>query len=156
MKHRLLIPILAAAAILASGCATNSPSAAQISAIAQPLADAALTAGAAYEGVSPTTTQAAVTAFNSLWGAYAQAQAGQPVDAGAVSQSVGAAIASAIPAGTSQNKTLAALQAAANSLASQAKAASVSTPAPAASSAAAHRPSGRLAGPVVLLHRDDD
>ena len=84
--------------------------------VALPIAETAAIAAASYYGVPPNTTTAITGAVNSLWGAYAQAQAGQPVSQGAVNATIGNAIQQAIPAGTSPSKTVLALQAAATML----------------------------------------
>lgn len=108
-------PILALVSIVAlCACSTTQLSTAE--AIAKPIADAALTAAAAHYGVPPTATQAVLTAADSLWGAMAQAQAGQPVAQGASVPSVGAAIAAALPATTSNAQAAALLQSAAQSI----------------------------------------
>jgi hypothetical protein len=82
-------------------------------AIARPIADAALIAAASYYGLPPDSSRAAVAAFDSLWGAVAQVQAGQPAAHGAVSPSVGNAIQGALPIGTGTDQTAALLEAAA-------------------------------------------
>lgn len=97
-------------ALILVGCAATQQSA--LLTAAKPIATTALTAAAARYGVSPATTQMVI---DSLYGAAVQAQAGQPVSAGAATPEIGQAIASATPTGTPNNQA-ALLQAAAASL----------------------------------------
>lgn len=90
MKYRIL-----ALCLLLSACTTAQLNTAAT--IAVPIAEAAAVAAGAYFGVPPSATQALILAGNSLWGAYKQAQAGQPIADGAAVPSVGAAIAQAMP-----------------------------------------------------------
>lgn len=99
------IPIILATLALAS-CSSLTPS--QQSA-AQGLATIAIQAAAAKYGVSPTETQAITTGANSLWGMASSAQAGQPAAQGASTPAIGAAVASAMPASTSNDQTAALL-----------------------------------------------
>lgn len=80
------------------------------------IAEAAIVAAAASKGVPPSSSTAIITALNSIWGAYAQAQAGQPVAQGASTVAIGQAIASNIPAATPASQLPALLQAAAQSI----------------------------------------
>jgi hypothetical protein len=121
-------PIAILVAVIVGGCSTVQLN--QAEQIALPIAEAAAVAAGAYYGVPPSTSTAVVAAANDLWGAYQQAQAGQPVNQGALEGSVGNAIQQSIPAGTSQSKTVAALQAAATLMQNQSKTA----PPPAAAS----------------------
>lgn len=108
MKRILLI----ATSLLLAGCTTAELQTAET--IAKPIALAAASAAGAYLGVPPTATQAGIVAFNSLWGAVAQVQAGQPASAGAVAPAIGNAIQAAIPAGATSKTQLAVLAAAAS------------------------------------------
>jgi hypothetical protein len=117
MKHSSKFSLFIISLILLGCTQAQLNQAAQI---AVPLAETATVAAGAYYGVPPTTSQAIIGGVNSLWGAYQQAQAGQPVSQGAVSASVGNAIQQAT-AGLPQSKQTAALQAAATLLQAQVK-----------------------------------
>lgn len=107
MKPLRLLPLL-----LLVACTTLSPQQSALINTAKPIASAALAAAAAKYGVSPETTQLVI---DSLWGAAASAQSGQPVASGAATPAIGTAIAANTPAGTPDAKA-ALLQAAASSL----------------------------------------
>lgn len=111
-----LLPLACALALF--GCTTAQLNTAET--IALPIAEATAVATGAYFGVPPTATIALEGAVNSLWGAYQQAQAGQPVAQGAISSTIGNAITASIPAGTTQSAKIVALQQAANILTAQA------------------------------------
>lgn len=100
-----------ALSLLLFGCTTTQLQ--NAAAIARPIADAALLGAANYYGLPPDSSRVAVAAFDSLWGAVAQVQAGQPAAAGATAPQIGSAIQGALPLGTGTDQTAALLAAAA-------------------------------------------
>lgn len=106
MKTKLTALI---ACFLIGACANQN----QAVQLGQALTPIAIAAASAYLKLPPTSSTAINNAANQLWGMYAQAQAGQPISQGSAIAALGAAVASAIPAGTSQSQIIAALQTAA-------------------------------------------
>lgn len=106
MKYHIIAITLV---LLFPACTSMTP---QQSALASGIADIAIGAAAAHFGLPASDTQVITTAVNSLWGSATQAQASQPVAAGASVPAVGAAIAAGTPTG-SPNATAALLQVAA-------------------------------------------
>jgi len=119
MKNLLLSITLIAAVICLPGCDTAgklTPQGQAVLDVAKPIADAAIVAAAAHYGVPPSSSTAVIAAVDSIWGAYIQAQNGQPVDQGATAPEIGRAISSNVPAGATPAQTTAILQAAAQAL----------------------------------------
>lgn len=94
-------------AFLLLGCSTASQQRLSLALVAaKPIADAAIAAAASHYGVSPTTTQAGIAAFDQLSGMAAQQFAGQPAAQGASIPAVGSAVTPLLTSNTDSNAAL--------------------------------------------------
>jgi len=119
MKTHLLLPLILSGCVIIAACSSTgqlTPQGAAVINAAKPIADAAIVAAAAHYGVPPSSSTAVIAAVDSIWGAYVQAQRGQPVDQGATVPAIGRAISSNVPADATPAQATAMLQAAANVL----------------------------------------
>lgn len=109
MKRYLTIAILTLAAV--AGCTYDQIMA--TGSVVQPLINAAISASASYYGLPEGSSAVINAASASLWGAAAKKWGKQPVASGAISPSVGNAIAAALPAVSSNQQAVLLQQAAA-------------------------------------------